>query len=121
MGHVIDLKGFDKLEVKDVVHCSNFSTLEVAANQYTTSEIGMKATLKVRIMYYLLKNRAKVVNSTYFMSGKDAAAVEVDHFVEVLTLNYNYFLCGDAIYHVNQNCELKLQKPEQVPTHADVL
>ena len=47
------------------------------------------------------------------------ASVEVDHFVDVLTLNYN-FLFGDAIYKVNQNRQIKLRKPEQLPRHDDV-
>jgi len=36
-----------------------------------------------------------------------------------LTLNYN-FLFGDAIYKVNQNRQIKLRKPEQLPRHDDV-
>jgi len=110
--------GTDNAEVKDMVQRSNFPQLEVAIHNYTTSESGIKASLNVS-MYYLLKKMAKVVKSSLLVSQNDAAAAEIDRFVDVLTLNYN-FLFGDAIYHVKQNRQVKLRKPEQLPTNEDV-
>jgi hypothetical protein len=46
-------------------------------------------------------------------------ANEVDKFVDVLSLNYN-FLFGDAVYSINKNREVKLRKPEEMPSETDV-
>ena len=67
----------------------------------------------------MLKKLAKVVKSTYLVSQNDAAVVELDRFVDVLTLNYN-FLFGDAMYEANKNRQKKLRKPEQLPKDGDI-
>jgi len=105
------------VEVKDMVCRSSFPALEVAVHNYTDSESGMKASLKVSI-YYLLKKLAKVVKSNHLVSQNDAAAMEVDRFVDVLTLNYD-FLFGDSVHQANLNRQVKLGKPEQLPANIN--
>jgi len=53
--------------------------------------------------YYLLERLAKVIKSTYLVSGNYDDAAKVNKFVDVLDLNKNY-LFGDAISYAMLIC-----------------
>jgi hypothetical protein len=110
------------VEVKDLVCRSMFPALESAIYRCTDASDSnqMKSGLKIGL-YYLLKKLAKVVKTSYLVAKppEDAKATEVDQFLGVLALNYN-FIFGDAIYNINKNREVKLRKPEELPKDSDV-
>ena len=107
------------VHVKDMISRDNFAALETAIQNASLSEDSqIKSGLKLSF-YYLLKKLAKVIKIGYLMSKDDSSAAEVDKFVDVLSLHYN-FLFGDAIYQINKNRETKLHRPAEMPLESDI-
>jgi len=106
--------------IPDMCKRKYYPALESAVLKTTTTEktSGIKSGLKISL-YYLLKKLAKVIKSTLLVSGEDEQAAEMDKFVDVLTLNYN-FLLGDAVYAIHKNRETRLQKPEAMLDDSDI-
>ncbi|XP_033114799.1 uncharacterized protein LOC117115204 isoform X2 [Anneissia japonica] len=104
--------------VSDLLQRTNFRHLEEAVNDYTKSELGIKAGLK-QGLFYLLKSASKIVKATYLMEDKDVLADEVDKFVAVLDLNKN-IMFGDATYTLNKQREEKLRRPSAQPEEEDI-
>ena len=53
------------------------------------------------------------------MNDNDEIASEIDEFQEVLSLNYN-LVFSDATYNLNRQRQMKLRRPEELPSEDDV-
>jgi hypothetical protein len=103
----------------DMLIRSNFNVLTDAISACTTKEDKtLKAGLK-SLMYYGIKNFAKITRGSFLVKNEDEKALEISKFVEVLELNQN-IIFGDATYALNKNRQEKLRRPEQLPAEDDV-
>ncbi|KAJ8046374.1 hypothetical protein HOLleu_05024 [Holothuria leucospilota] len=105
---------------QDMFRRRSFNVLIEAIHSYTSNEgkAGVKSGLKLGL-YYLLKKASKVIKATHLMEEKDSEASEIDKFISVLELNYN-FVFGDAMYQININRQKNLRKPAALPVEDDV-
>ena len=78
----------------------------------------MKPGLK-SALYYLLRKFASIIKGTRLMENNDAAAAEIDKFLDVLALNKK-LLFGDATYILNRNRQMNLRRPQALPSESDV-
>ena len=103
---------------------NNFETLELAIQEITCNqrqtdrEEPIKYGTKYKI-YYLLRNSAMILKGTHRSKLNDAAAQEIDYFLEILKLNHSSIF-GDATYAINKTRSEKLRTPEQMPEERDV-
>jgi hypothetical protein len=103
----------------DMLIRSNFDMLADAIEACTTKEDKtLKAGLKT-LMYYGIKNFAKITRGSFLIRNQDDKAHEISKFVDVLELNHN-IIFGDATYELNKNRQVKLRRPQQLPDENDV-
>ena len=103
----------------DMFNRSNFSNLCQSIEQYTTTaDCQIKAGLKQNL-FYLLKRASKVMKGYFLTNKKDDQADELDKFVSVLEMMED-FIFGDATYVLNQNRNIRLRKPSELPDERDV-
>lgn len=122
----IEFKKFSEIDGKqtsdasDMLCRANFQLLTQAIETTTTSaeKNEIKAGVKYAT-YYLIKSFSKVMKGTHLINDQDSKAAEIDKFLDVLALNKN-FLFGDATYVLNRNRQVKLRRPEALPTESDV-
>ena len=97
----------------------NFVVLVDAIESYTRSDTDeVKSGLKINL-YYLIRKMVKIQKGTYLMNDCDEMAAELDKFQEVLSLNYN-LVFSDATYNLNRRRQIKLRRPEELPSEDDV-
>ena len=102
------------VSVKDMIRRNYCQGLERTATTAEKEEI--KSGLKLGL-YYLLKRLAKVIKSTYLVSGNDDYVAKVDKFVDVLDLNKNY-LFGDAVSYAMLICLMCQRKAVRSRFHS---
>ena len=127
--HMLDqeeqLGPFKKKEgnISDLFVRGNFHHLEQAMDVYTSRgdsgegddvKSGLKSSL-----YWLLKSSSKILKALYLIEDADQQADNIDTFVSILELNKNYMF-GDAIYKVNQQRQIRLRRPEELPVEDDI-
>lgn len=100
---------------------NNFDSLREAITRYTTNYESneLKSGLKNAI-YFLILKLAKVQKAIYLVQRKDEKASEIEKFLEVLGL-YQNLIFGDARYNINRNRQVKLRRPQQMPSEEEVL
>ncbi|PIK40701.1 hypothetical protein BSL78_22456 [Apostichopus japonicus] len=103
---------------RDMFERKSFNSLKEAIAAYTGDGEELKLGLKLGI-YYLLKKCCKIVKATHLVKHEDKEAEEIDRFVAVLELNYN-FVFGDATYQINKNRQTNLRKPAALPVEEDI-
>ncbi|XP_070191676.1 uncharacterized protein [Littorina saxatilis] len=116
MRKVADL---DNLNGEDVVDRTQFEVLSQAVKEMTTNENGsMKAGMKLSVGY-LLKKVAKVMKAHYIITSELVKSEEVDRFLAVLDLNWDYIF-----YTAQLSCEQRrtnLRKPTDMPMEEDIV
>jgi len=103
----------------EMLQRSKYPQLECAIRTYTLSgsedfRAGLKCTLN-----YLIKKFAKVCKGMHLVNGSDEKATEIDNFLVVFQLHY-HSLFSDATYALNRNRQVKLRRPESLPSDEDV-
>jgi hypothetical protein len=106
-------------DASDMLCRANFQSLTQAVEKITSTENNeVKAGIKYAI-YYLVKKFAKVMLATNLINNQDSKTAEIDKFLDVFALNKN-FMFRDATYLLNRNRQVKLRRPEALPTESDV-
>lgn len=104
---------------EEMLDRKNFDELSVAINEMAKIEDGKeKSGLKLAIGY-LLKECCKIMKGTYIMNDKMDKVREVEFFVSVLELQWDY-LFYRAHLHVKERREESLRRPQNLPLEADV-
>ena len=103
----------------EMLQRSKFPELERAIQSYTQSgTAAFKAGLKSSLNY-LIKRFAKMCKGVHLINDRDEEAEEIDKFLSVFQLHYNS-LFADATYALNRNRQVKLRRPESLPSDEDV-
>jgi hypothetical protein len=105
-------------DIRDMFVRRNFNALKEAVETYTSTADGVKHGLKYGL-YYLIKNAAKIIKSSMLIADEDDKAAEIDKFVLVLEISHSEMF-GDAVYAINNSRQIKLRRPDQLPTEEDV-
>ena len=71
-----------------------------------------KSVMTKNGLYYLLKNSATIVMSSYLGEGDDNNVAEVEKFIHYLELNRETVF-ADAVYAINKSRRERLRMPEQ--------
>ena len=108
------------MSAKDMFIRMNFNVLEVAIEQVTTAESSALKRGVKNGLYYLLKNSATIVMSSYLGEGDDNNAAEVEKFIHYLELNRDTMFV-DAVYAINKSRQERLRMPEQRADEKQVI
>ena len=108
------------MSAKDMFIRTNFNVLEVAIEQVTTAESSALKRGVKNGLYYLLKNSATIVMSSYLGVGDDNNAAEVEKFIHYLELNRDTMFV-DAVYAINKSQQERLRMPEQRADEKQVI
>ena len=108
------------MSAKDMFVRTNFNVLEVAIEQVTTAESSALKHGVKNGLYYLLKNWATIVKSSYLGEGDDNNASEVEKFIHYLELNRDTAF-ADAVYAINKSQQERLRMPEQRADEKQVI
>ena len=102
----------------DMFMRKNFRCFEQAIEKYTSDEGKTKAGLK-NALYFLIQKMAKIILGAFWIEEDDAMAKEVENFQRVLEVHHD-LIFGDAVYHLTQNRQKKLRRPDNLPDDEDV-
>ena len=108
------------ISAKDMFVRTNFNFLEVAIERVTTAESSALKHGVKNGLYYLLKNSATIVMSSYLGDGDDNNAAEVEKFIHYLELNRDTVF-ADAVYAINKSRQERLRMPEQRADEKQVI
>ena len=108
------------ISAKDMFVRTNFNVLEVAIEQVTLTESSVLKHGVKNGLYYLLKNSANIVMSSYLGVGDDNQAAEVEKFIHYLELNRDTVF-ADAVYAINKSRQERLRMPEQRADETQVI
>ncbi|XP_048247628.1 uncharacterized protein LOC124124735 isoform X1 [Haliotis rufescens] len=103
---------------EDMFRRRNFTILEQAVEEVTTTEGRLKYGLK-NSLFYLLRQSANLLMLRSFGEEEDAKASEIEKFIHLLDLNQN-ILFGDAAYSINRSRQERLRMPEQQAREEEV-
>jgi len=107
----------NKIGGEDIIKRENFESLTKAIENMTTQGQTFKAGLKIAIGY-LLKKVIKVMKGHYILENKMEKATELDRFLSVLDLNWDFIF-----YRAQLICEQRrqnLRKPQDMPLEEDL-
>ena len=108
------------ISAKDMFVRTNFNVLAVAIEQVTTAESSVLKHGVKNGLYYLLKNSAIIVMSSYLGEGDDNNAAEVEKFIHYLELNRDTVF-ADAVYAINKSRQEQLRMSEQRADEKQVI
>ena len=108
------------ISAKDMFVRTNFNVLEVAIEQVTLTESSVLKHGVKNGLYYLLKNSATIVMSSYLGEGDDNKAAEVEKFIHYLELNRDTVF-ADAVYAINKSRQERLRMSEQRADETQVI
>ena len=107
------------LSGEDVLKRENLNNLEFALDALTEKSNGeVKAGLRLSLGY-LLKKGAKVMKGVHIMEDRLEEAVEIDRFLSVLDLNWD-FLFSRSLFLVEGKRQAVLRKPQSMPLEHDI-
>ncbi|XP_022098212.1 uncharacterized protein LOC110983333 isoform X2 [Acanthaster planci] len=123
LGHLVvkmrELAEKETLCGEDVFKRQNYHLLEQTLDTLTEKpDDGVKAGLKISLGY-LLKKGAKVMKAVYILKDDMKAAEEIDRFLSVLYLNWEY-LFSRSSYIIESKRQAVLRKPQQMPFEEDI-
>lgn len=101
----------------DILHYSQFDSLEKAIQEITEREDQCKSGLKVRLGF-ILKRAAKVMRGYYITKGEFQKEEEITRFLNALQLQWDFIF-----YTAQVECESKregLRKPTAMPDQNDI-
>ena len=123
LGHLLvkfrQITGNKHLSGEDLIKRENFQKVEEALDEVTEKESnGFKDGLRLSIGY-LLKKAAKVMKAVYIIDGTNNLAEEVDRFLSVLDLSWD-FLFSRSLFTVEGKRQAVLRKPQVMPLEEDI-
>ena len=104
--------------VEDMFDRTNFNVLEQAIERNTEGKEGIKPGL-TRALKYLLQNAATSLRGHYLIAREDQKAEEIDRFLAVFKLK-SKILFSSAEYLVQKGRQMKLRRPEELPSEQDI-
>ena len=103
----------------EMLQRTSYPQLESAIKTYTLSGTqALKAGLKSSLNF-LIRRFGKVCKGIHLVNDSDEKAEGIDKFLAVFGLHY-HSLFADATYALNRNRQVKLRRPENLPSDEDV-